>query len=86
VRSGEVLAGEKAVVRAEALEAVMEAGISPKRAKVFVTLLDLSGVGLDADGEPDHGALKRAVRNALEQYPELNPSNRCSRYGRAPGR
>jgi hypothetical protein len=60
-----------AEIRYVAAEAAKKAGVKQARVHSFAKLLDLSGVSVDSDGEPDRAEIERLVRGGIEEYPEL---------------
>jgi hypothetical protein len=75
---------DMADIRAAAVEVAIAQGVKQQRARAFVeNLLDLSGVGVNSDGEPDTAEIARIVHAGTEEYPELTAA-RGSLYGNAP--
>jgi len=67
---------DAAEIRAAAFEAARAAGVKRQSARGFVKLLDLSGVAMNSDGEPDEAEITRIVRAGCEEYPELTTGGR----------
>lgn len=59
------------VIRSEAKVAAVAAGVRPDRAKAFLRVVDLEGIEVDDDGEPDAKAIAKAVKSTLEDFPEF---------------
>jgi hypothetical protein len=59
------------VIRAEAKVAAVAAGVKPDRAAKFLKLLDLDGVELDDQGDPDGKAIAAAIKSTLDDFPEF---------------
>jgi hypothetical protein len=71
-----------ALIRTTAAEAAREVGIRKDRARGFVKLLDLSGVSVSSDGEPDTTEIARIVRAGVDEFPELRARGTTA-YGSA---
>lgn len=59
------------VVRAEARVALAAAGIKTERIDRAIRLLDLSGVAVDDNGDPDVAAITGQIDALLKDFPEL---------------
>ncbi len=59
------------IIQAEAKVVALAAGIKPERVAAALKLANLSGVTIGDDGEPDAGALKKAVEAVLKDFPEF---------------
>lgn len=64
-------AADARVIRAEAKVAAVAAGVKPDRAAAFLRILELDGVELDDDGEPDAKAIAAAIKSTLADFPEF---------------
>lgn len=59
------------LVRSEARRVAIASGVHDDRSETFLRLVDLTGVQLDAGGQPDAAAIRTAVEAGLTAAPEF---------------
>lgn len=81
-RADEALKKERLTYQAERL--AVKLGGKPERAEGIARLADLSSVDFDEDGKPDQSQVDAAIKQTLEDYPELRASKRLNDEGFQP--
>lgn len=74
-------AADARVIRSEAKVAAVAAGVRPDRAAAFLRVIDLDGIEIGDDGEPDAAAIKAAIETTLKDFPEFKGTLKAGASG-----